>query len=449
VAYRGFNDAIAQYGAEIINGQGASSDWFVQAGQTRGQPILPGSAAATPQVIARSAIRITSPFADEAVNAPIIDVGPNAAFDDFSTDGVAALTRIATRSFGDNDATQGAFGNWYFWGLSAQAAQGQSNTAQPLGVQVWRRNGRLNITLADWAQDVFSDVHFSSLQSKPVALDNTQYAHSFFRVDSGATGRRYWHWMMCGAADVTTLVDPATNIPRIRPLLRPDFFLANGTNPTEPAGPNEPLTVSHRRECLNVFHRATGNPDTPKLPDGSDGPRPNQEMIVTINPEGLARGVINLAPAVFDRGYGENAFRWRLDAAGRYAGPLIEPFDQQQPLTHYDIFTRKDRVVIFINGRQGVCINLASRPLTMNYGLMIYGQVLYHSDAEYGENYVPEIPASNPYQTPQGSFHLSMNTAAADSRAWDAVGHTEKIGIPPPFVFDASLCTVPQTVAVQ
>lgn len=452
VPLRGFADAIAQYGAEIINGQGASSDWIVQTGQLRAQAVVAGSAAATPVVIARSAIRVLTPFADEGVNAPIIDVGPNAVFDDFSTDAVASFGRIASRSFGGSDAIQGPFGNWYFWGASAQAALGQSATDPPLGVQVWRRHGRLNITLADWAQDVFSAVHFSSLQSKPAALqsiDPTHYAHSFFRVDSGATGRRYWHWMMCGGADVNTLVDPATNIPRIRPLLRPDFFLANGVNPTEPAGGNEPLTPYHRRECLNVFHRATGNPDTPRLPDGSDGPRPNQELIVTVNPEGRARGVINLAPAVFDRGYGENAFRWRLDAAGRYAGPLIEPFDQQQPLTHYDIFMRKDRVVIFVNGRQGACIDLSSRPLAMNYGLIVYGQVLYHSDAEYGEYYVPERPASNPYQAPYGSFHLSMNTVAADSRAWDAVGHSEKIAIPPLFSFDPALCRPPGNVAIQ
>jgi hypothetical protein len=451
VPFRSFTDATAQYGSEIINGQGASSDWFVQSGQLRGQAVPPGSPTATPIVIARSAIRVVTPFADEGVNAPIIDVGPNAVFDDFSTDAIASFGRIASRSFGGSDAIQGPFGQWYFWGTSAQSAQGQSASDPPLGVQVWRRHGRLNITLADWAQDVFSAVHFSSLATRPVALDTpdpAQYSHSFFRVDSGATGRRYWHWMMCGAADASNLVDPASNTPRIRPLLRSDFFIANGVNPTEPAD-GEPLTANHRRECLSVFHRATGNPDTPRLPDGSDGPRPNQELIVTINPEGRARGVINLAPAVFDRGYGENAFRWRLNAAGQYAGPLFEPFDQQQPLTHYDIFTRKDRVVIFVNGRQGACINLAARPLAMNYGLIVYGQVLYHSNAEYGEYYVPERPAGNPYQAPYASFHLSMNTVAADSRAWDAVGHTEKIAIPPLFNFDLALCRAPGTTAVQ
>ncbi len=445
----GFADAITRYGSEIINGQGTNTDWFLQPGQKRGQAMAPGSPEASPQVIARSAVRVGLPFADEAINAPNIDVGPNAVFDDFSTDGIASFGRIINRSFGGADAIQGAFGNWYFWGILAQAAVGQSGTDQPLGVQAWQRHGRLNITLADWAQEVFAAAHFSSLTTKPVALDNAQYAHSFFRVNSDATGRRYWHWMMCGANDVTTLVDPATNIPRIRPLLRSDFFIAKGLNPTEPPDANEPLSPYHRRECLSVFHRATNNPPTPLLANGGNGPRPDQELIVTVNPEGRARGVINLAPQVFDQGYGENAFRWRLDANDKYAGPIIEPFDQLQPLTHYDVFTRKDRVVIFVNGRQAACIDLTPRPLAMNFGLIVYGQVLYHTDAEYGEYYIPKVPDDNQYVAPRGLFHLSMNTVAADSRAWDSVGHTEKIGIPALFNFDAALCKRPGNTAVQ
>jgi hypothetical protein len=39
---------------------------------------------------------------------------------------------------------------------------------------------------------------------------------------------------MCGADDIATLIDPATNLPRIRHLLRPGFYEANGNNPTSP-----------------------------------------------------------------------------------------------------------------------------------------------------------------------------------------------------------------------
>jgi hypothetical protein len=444
-----FTDAARIYGAEILNGQGASSDWFLQAGQKRAQP-----APAQPiDVIARSTVRVTMPFADEVANAPIIDTGSNAIFDDFRDDAVANnFTAIAARSFGGTSnaskAFQGAFGNWYFWGNSTQATIGETTGGSSLGGQVWTRHGRLNITLADWAQDVFGAIHFSSLTTKPLALDSGSYAHSFFRVDSAATGRRYWHWMMCGANDIATLVDPATNVPRIRHLLRPGFYEAGGINPTAPAG-GETTTASHNRECLNLLQLPAANPIAPKLADGSNGPLPMQTLVTAINPANTASGTINLAPAVFNRGFGTPAWTWRLDENNGYAGPIVEPFDQQAPLTHYDIFVKPDRLVVFVNGRQALCANMSARPLAMNFGHIVYGQVLYHSDAEVGEYYVPRRSAANIYQPPYGLFHYTMNTPSADHRAWDAVGHTEKIAIPALFNFNEKLCKTPETFAVR
>jgi Divergent InlB B-repeat domain len=438
-------DVAKNYGSEIVNGQGASSDWFLQAGQKRGQ----AASAAAINVIARSTMRVAMPFADEAVNAPIIDVGPNAVFDDFRTNAVATDFRAVTnRSFGSSKAFEGAFNNWYFLGTSAQAAVGEVAGGGSLGAQVWTRHGRLNITLADWAQDVFSAVHFSSLTTKPVAIDQNLYAHSFFRVDSGATGRRYWHWLMCGADDITTLVDPATNIPRIRHLLRPGFYEANGNNPTSPADGETltPLLASyHNRECVNLLQLAASNPDLPKLADGSNGPAPAQTLIASINPANTARGAINLTPAIFNRGYGTPTINWRLDENNNYAGPIIEPFDQQAPLTHFDVFVKSDRMVLFINGRQAVCWDMKARPLAMRYGHILYGQVLYHSNAEVEEYYLPKRTVDKSYQPPIGLFHYTLNTPAADHRAWDAVGHTEKIEIPALFKFNEKLCKVAES----
>jgi hypothetical protein len=81
----GFDDARALYGNEILNGQGSSSDWRIKTGQLRGQSVgldnheIP----INPAVIARSAIKLRLPFADETLNAPILDLGSNAIFDDF------------------------------------------------------------------------------------------------------------------------------------------------------------------------------------------------------------------------------------------------------------------------------------------------------------------------------------------------------------------------------
>jgi hypothetical protein len=445
IPFTGFADAIRTYGAEFINGQWASSDVERAPGQLRGQVRAPVALTR----VARSIVLVQLPAFDESVNAPIIDVGPNSVFDDFSKDGIAdQFARIPTRSFGGSDAIEGAFGDWYFWGASAQAAQGQSGDAQPLGVQVWQRHGRLNITMADWAQDVFATTHFASTKSGVQTLDDEAYVHSFFRVDSGATGRRYWHWMMCGADSASTLIDPVTKVPRVRHLLRPAFYDYGGTNPTAPPF-GETLTPFHNRECVQLLQLAASNPNTPTRADGSAAPLPNQTLLAVLNPAGSASGVVNLTPALFDRGYGTNTINWRLDASDQYAGALLEPFDQQQPLTHFDVFVRKDRMVLFINGRQAHCWSLSQRPLTMNVGHIVYGQVLYHSDAEVEEQFYPKRTADAPWRPPMASFHYSLNTVAADHRVWDAVGHGERIAIPALFNFNAALCKQPGSVEAR
>ena len=241
------------------------------------------------------------PFADEAINAPVLDFGFNSVFDDFQRDGIAtSFTRIPTRSFGGSDAMEGAFNDWYFWGSSAQAAQGQKDADAPLGVQIWQRHGRLNITMADWAQDVFASTHFVSLKSGTQSLDSDLYVHSFFRVDSGATNRRYWHWMMCGGENADAMIDPATKIPRVRHLLRPGFYDVGGVNPTMPFS-NETLTPFHNRECLQLLQLAASNPNLPTLANGAPGPAPNQTLIAVVNLAGSEKGVVNLTPAVFVR----------------------------------------------------------------------------------------------------------------------------------------------------
>jgi hypothetical protein len=445
IPYMGFADLKATYGAEIINGQLASSDWIRAVGQRRGQAVSPRAA----QPIASSNVLVFMPFPDEPINAPILDFGFNSVFDDFQRDGIANnFTRIATRSFGGSDAIEGPFSEWYFWGAGVQAPQGAGASDPPLGVQVWQRHGRLNITMTDWSQDVFAATHFVSTKSGVQTLDADLYVHSFFRVDSGATGRRYWHWMMCGGDNADAMMDPATKIPKSRHLLRPAFYDYGGVNPTMPQF-NETLTASHKRECLQLLQLAASNPNTPTLPNGTQGPAPNQTLIAVKNPADSEKGVVNLTPAIFDRGYGTNTINWRLDANNNYAGPIIEPFDQQQPLTHYDVFVRKNRMVLFVNGRQAHCWDMSGTPLTMNVGQIVYGQVLYHTDAEVNEQFFPQRIPSEPYRAAAGSFHYSLNTVAADHRAWDAIGHSEKLAIPALFNFDAGLCKLPGSVEAR
>jgi hypothetical protein len=244
------------------------------------------------------------------------------------------------------------------------------------------------------------------------------------------------------------LIDPITKIGHVRHLLRPGFYDYGGINPTAPLLGETP-TTSHNRECVQLLQLAASNPNTPTRADGTDAPLPNQTLVAVLNPEGADTGIVNLTPAVFDRGYGTNTIQYRLDANNDYAGPLVEPFDQQQPLTHFDVFVRKDRMVLFINGRQAHCWDLTQRPLTMEVGQIVYGQVLYHSDAEVAEHFYPRRTAETPWRPPMASFHYSLNTVAADHRAWDAVGYAEKLLIPEFFNFNAALCKQPGSIAAR
>ena len=459
--FRGFADIKALYGNEILNGQGSTLIDYKAVNATHevpaeliGQPVPPNNAQmpADPTVIARSAIAVARPAADEAVNAPIFDVGANATWDDFSTDAVMTSLHTETRSEGAGLVSGGQFGDWYFWTIAVQPAldamgawEGGNN---PKGVQVWRRHGRLYTTFGDWGQDVLGGVYFTSTKTQPEQLDTTKYVHSFFRVDSGATPRRYWHWMICGGATQSELADPVTHIPRGRPVAQPFFYDPQGRNPTAPML-GEAVTSYHDKECLNLIQLgAYWNWGPPPNAGSSWIDEPHSQLHAFISPQGVENGVISLKPDGMDD-YDPTAtggIFWRLDANRHPTGPMFEPFDQQAPLSHFDIFVRRDRVILFINGRQAWCGDLSDRPLAMQYGKISYGSVLYHSSAETIAAYV----GVEEYQgAVGGSFHYIMNTPWADTRAWDAAGESEKIDIPPQFVFDPGACFKPKSVAVQ
>ena len=70
---------------------------------------------------------------------------------------------------------------------------------------------------------------------------------------------------------------------------------------------------------------------------------------------------------------------------------------------------------------------------------MTYGSLLYHTGAEVGA--LEDADAAEP--------QYRLNTPIADTRIWDAVGHSEKIDIPPQFKVDESTCFAPASTAVH
>lgn len=450
-SFRAFSTVKSLYGNEIINGQGAYTSWTNRLDKAfpLGMPVPPDSTSIPkdPTVIARSAIRLTLPAADEAANAPIFDMGSNAVFDDFSTDLVVdPATTTHNSEFSDPwtiNPIARIPGKWFFWGASMQPADGESmRTSNQHGFQAFQRHGRLYTSFGDQWADVMASLSFSSLQTLPQELDTTKYVHSFFRVNSDATPRRYWHWTICGDDAREKLVNTTTREPIFRPIMDPGFFNARGTDPTSNQGKNpssrhgaEPASATNRynKECLQIIQHGQG-----ELHPRTDGRLASaSRLMMGVHPAGQAQGTILLDAPGSD--WLNGGYAWRLDAKGAYAGPMFEPFDQLTPLAHFDVFLRPDRVVFYINGRQAACVDMSARPLTMKYGLIMYGNVLYHTSAEQIEGEWSGIQ----------DYHYRLNTPVADTRVWDAVGHTEKIDIPAPLTFDASLCTKPPSMAVQ
>lgn len=456
-SFRSFDTVRTQYGNEIINGQGAATSWIDRMNPTilRGQPVSPSSTTIPkdPVVIARSAITLTLPATDEAINAPIFDVGANSVFDDFTDNLVVSPASVSNNPELANPGNQWFAplatipGQWTFWGNNIQNADGDvGKTTGMRGAQLFQRYGRLYQTSGDAVQCCMSSILFSSLKTLPQQLDTAKYVHSFFRVNSDATTRRYWVWLMCGADTREELVNTTTHMPLFRPVMDPGDFDAMGTDPNSFTGKNpsmqhgsEPAsTTRYNKECLQFIQHGVSEPH---WPNPNNRERSGSRLMMVLHPKGVAQGTISYAPNGADW-YEPNfpGWGWRIDANGNYNGPMMEPFDQYAPLTHFDLFVRPDRVVVFINGRQALCANLTSRPLTMKYGLIMYGNALYHTAAETEE---AEI-------TKSADYHYRLNEPLADTRAWDAVGHSQLIDIPSIFTtFDPSQCTNPKSIAVQ
>jgi hypothetical protein len=454
MSIRSFEGMKRTYGNEIINGQGSLTSWADRKNPAfpLGLPVPADSTSipADPVAIARSLLQLNLPFADENSNAPIFDVGPNSVFEDFSE---TLAIRPADMSNNPEWNTPWAIGplatlpgRWTFWGAGANPVDTDGNniTSGYLGVQIFQRHGRLYTTFGDLWADVMSSLTFSSLKTLPQQLDSTKYVHSFFRVNSDATPRRYWNWMMCGDDAREKLVNTTTRMPTFRPIVDPHFFLPAGPSPnaalvggnpsrrhqSEPDVPNR-----YNKECLLIIQEGQG-----ELHPRNDGrERSASRLQIVIFPKDTEAGNIQLGSVNSDWQPGSRGFAWRVDAKDNYAGPLMEPFDQFAPLTHFDVFVRPDRLVLFVNGRQAVCVDLSPRPLTMKYGLLMYGDILYHTSAEQIEGENAGI----------GDYQYRLNTPVGNTRVWDAVGHAEKIDIPSVLTFDASLCRKPADTSVR
>jgi PKD repeat protein len=485
-AYVSAATQLAQYGNEIVNGQGATTSWSNRlTATTLGKPVAAGDSTfpSDPPIIAQSALSLQVPFFDEAVNAKIFDVGANALFDKFDKEiafNPASVTKVSQSdgslpgfSFGPPvTTTSGATApaSYQFWYINMNKADSTNAltgaaTNTNASVQAFEHSGRLYDDIADGGQDVSGSLSFVPLTTGPMHLDanNVQYVHSEFRVNSESTMRRYWTWTMCGASTPSVLMD-ANNNPLIHPIVYASTLMTGGNNPTlingDPNG-GAPTPNAGALECLSIG--PVGYPEYPR----SDGiPRSSQNIMAVINPAGYQFGTINLQNSKEDSSIPAGAnpgFRYVLDKNQKIIGGVVEPFDQVAPLTHYDLFIRPNRLVVFVNGRQAFCVDMSKRPLAMQYGMIVYGDLLYHSALEQA-NMSPQSGLANGASssdslegatynyTFEGSalYQVILNQPITSTRAWDAIGQADNIDIPPQFsTFDPAACLAPSNTDVQ
>ncbi len=485
-AYTSAQTQLAKYGNEIVNGQGAATSWSNRlTALTLGQPVAAGDPTfpSDPAIIAQSALTLQVPFFDESVNAVVFDKGNNALYDKFQSEIPFVPSSVSTVSgngisvpafyFGPSVTTTSgatAQASYQFWSINMNPADSVDAltgavTNKNASVQAFEHDGRLYDDIADGGQDVSGTLSFTPMTTGPLQLDpnNVKYVHSEFRVNSEATPRRYWTWTMCGASTPSALMD-GNNNPLVHPIVYESSLLPGGNNPTlldtHPDG-GSVTTNSSALECLSV-----GPIGYPEYPRTDAWPRTSENLMAVINPAGYQYGVINLQNSKEDSNIPAGAipgFRYMLDKNQNMVGDVVEPFDQVAPLAHYDLFIRPNRLVVFVNGRQAFCVDMSQRPLAMKYGLVAYGDLLYHSAREQADMSVQvglpggaqssdSLQGATDNYTFEGSslYHVILNQPITSTRAWDAIGQADNIDIPPQFsTFDPTTCIAPSNTNIQ
>ncbi len=375
------SDVRAAYGSLVLNGHGNNPS-------KNGQPAPDVS----PKVLARTTLRI----APLGTGAPT----PTATFfDDFQNEEqptfVSALDSQGRTQAGK--LYQNSKYSFYTYGAADS--------------QFYFARGQMHYSLADWSQDIMSSN--IAYPRKPVALSDTDYLHVTYEVQSDATGRRYWWLLLCGADTPGATMSADGKL--MGNIIQTPFFMdSDGLNPSVEGW-----------NCLQVFPRQ-GWPFT--LPP--DDTNPESEVRVMVNQSGnLGRSsVVDVSPSQYGNpNIGPPSWFRTQDAKGNFVGKILDDQQLIAPRTRFDVYVRRSRVVLYVNGEQRICNELGSTgKLTMAEGALGFGQVFYHSAAERSE-----FDAS--YWDRRGQRYYIENSPFVDVRDWDNVGYDEHVGLPAGF----------------
>jgi hypothetical protein len=290
--------------------------------------------------------------------------------------------------------------------------------------------GRLTTYVADTGQEIFGTTMLVPKQAVHVSDD--AYLHVTFEVHINPSQRRYMWFSLCGS-ETPGETFAADGSLTARMQMSPFFYLQDGLNP-----------FVEGWSCLQMFPFVGGYYELPV--SGAVWPTPEASLQVLVNaayghqaPNG-SDNVAAVGPSQYDASIdgcpGSESFcGWyrTQDASGQPAGELMDDKLRHAPRTRFDLYIRRDRLVVYLDGQYKLCNDFPQAPLTLADGALGFGHVLYHSTAEKLDLVRPDWDhgAQQTYLT---------TTPWVDERNWDNLGFEEGVGAPAGF--DEDTCFV-------
>jgi hypothetical protein len=282
--------------------------------------------------------------------------------------------------------------------------------------QITEERGILNVVLPDWGQGVFASM--IGVPRRPAAMSATKYLHFTWEVESNPTPRRYWWIAICGAGAPGQTFDAQQHL--AGNLIQTPFFYESDARNTSLEGWN----------CLQFFPR-----DGWPFDLGPGFPRTESDILVMVNhaDAGVRDSVVNVSPAQYPPAIAPAAWFRQQDGAGNLGPAILDDAMFISPRTRFDGYLKRDRLVLYVNGKQRLCNDFPTNALTMAEAAVGFGQVLYHSSAE-------RMEFSRDFDMRTGQRYYLENGAYVDQREWDNVGYEESVGAPSDF--DPTQCFV-------
>lgn len=431
-------EIVAQYGSVYFNGQGPNPPNFATSPPE--SPLIrmaqpAETATADPVVLARAVVSVS---ALGTATKPV-GFGDGDLFDDFAADDQP--------TFVSNDGNLPSYmetaqpptkvpryenDNWVFF---ASGMAGDPSGGDPWNAlaHVFVDRGVLHTVLSDFYLDAMSSL--TMYPKKPTALPTAadRYLHVTFEVQTQETSRRYFNLALCGSDTAGQTYNG--DRPRTAPIPRPGFMNEVDISRTNPLGwnclylvPRGPgyyevaggdIANAHADTTLKVTVMPTHAAPTTR--DEYDTQEPANGLAAQFGPDQDAS-----YPKTWER---------QVDATGKIIGPWLDDVLDVWRRTKFDVFIRRDRVAVYVNGQQRLCADLSAKPLTMAEGAVGFWQVLYHSSAEF-----LEMREHQSWANPLTSMsHVINNIPFIDVRAWDNVGIREDVEAPADFAVDRCL----------